>query len=468
MDYNDSYEQEIDLKELMFAVLHKWKLILAFGVIAALILGGIKGESAYLSENRPEAKKEAQETYQRELASYQEQVASYEKEIENLETSITEQNDYLENSVLMNISPYDVWEASAVVFVKADDDGKSDLLFQNMALTSAALQSYRSSLSSAQFLEKIASEVGIESKYLRELITITVGKADDGLNPLDGFYPLLVIQIQCGEEALAQEILDQILNGMSRFKGQIQAAVGEHVIHEVSRSLGTKVDLDLDGRQKLQRERLTGMVNARNLKKEEYKKLEEPKNVSASSGVVAIGIKYGLIGGVLGAFAVVFCICVAFVMSDKVYSPKELKYRFKLKLLGALPAERDKEEGRVDKWLNRMEGRRQNLDEEAEYSLILANLNNYIGEAKSLLVIGGAREEWLARVAARLAERLAGVTVVCGGNLLHDAQGLQKLPACDGVVLVEECGRSKYSNVELEIEKVGDMDKKILGCVVFE
>ena len=45
MDYNAD-EQEIDLKDLMFAVFHKWRPLILVAVICGLLLGGIKGISA--------------------------------------------------------------------------------------------------------------------------------------------------------------------------------------------------------------------------------------------------------------------------------------------------------------------------------------------------------------------------------------------------------------------------------------
>ena len=120
MDYNDTYEQEIDLKELMFAVLHKWKTILAAAVVLALILGGYKGISGYRHESDQSVIDKAQENYENELEFYNKNLASCEREIENLEKDITRQQEYLEDSVLMNISPYDIWEAKAELFVKTD------------------------------------------------------------------------------------------------------------------------------------------------------------------------------------------------------------------------------------------------------------------------------------------------------------------------------------------------------------
>ena len=47
MDYNNVYEQEIDLKDLIFAVLHRWRMILAAAVVLALLLGGYKALRTY-------------------------------------------------------------------------------------------------------------------------------------------------------------------------------------------------------------------------------------------------------------------------------------------------------------------------------------------------------------------------------------------------------------------------------------
>lgn len=467
MDYNNAYEyeyeQEIDLKELMFAVLHKWKWILAFGIIFALVLGGYKSLSSYMHESNPTVKKEAEENYQKELEFYHKSMDSCTREIENLEKSILGQQQYMEESVLMNISPYDVWEARVELFVKADYDNKPDMVYQNLEFTRTLLQSYQAALTSAEFIETIADEVGIESRYLQELINITIDQDDTKINNL------LMVRLRCEDEATAKKILDGILDGAAQFKNQIQTVVGTHTISEVSRSLGAKVDLDLAELQKAERNRLAELKAALTVKENELKQIEEPAASDASLGtIVKSGIKYALIGGVLGAFMVVFAVCVGFVMSDKVYSPKELKYRFKVKILGTFPGPESKSKDKVDAWLNHLEGRRQSKDINEEYSLISANISNYAKESRLLLVAGGAERTLMESVTSELTGRLTDMEVAWGGNVFNDAEGLRKLSQCDGVILVEQCGQSLYSNVELEIEKIRDMEKKIIGCIVFE
>ena len=83
-------------------------------------------------------------------------------------------------------------------------------------------------------------------------------------------------------------------------------------------------------------------------------------------------------------------------------------------------------------------------------------------------MVGSADKALIDQITEKLNNKLEDVEVTSGGNLLLNAESLKKLPECDAVVLVEQCGVSKYSSVELEIEKIQDLDKKVIGCVVFE
>ena len=42
------------------------------------------------------------------------------------------------------------------------------------------------------------------------------------------------------------------------------------------------------------------------------------------------------------------------------------------------------------------------------------------------------------------------------------------LSGCEGVALVEQCGLSTYQSVELELEKIRDLGKEVVGVIVFE
>ena len=54
----------------------------------------------------------------------------------------------------------------------------------------------------------------------------------------------------------------------------------------------------------------------------------------SKGGALKSAVKYAVLGGVLGGFLAVFFICVAFLMSDKLGSDKELRRRYGLMVLG--------------------------------------------------------------------------------------------------------------------------------------
>lgn len=82
MENNANEVVEIDLKDLMFAVLHKWRPVLAVAVIMAVLLGGAKGAMTYRKQNDPETAKEARVTYQNDLELYEKNKSTYEREME--------------------------------------------------------------------------------------------------------------------------------------------------------------------------------------------------------------------------------------------------------------------------------------------------------------------------------------------------------------------------------------------------
>lgn len=472
MDYNNTYEREIDLKELMFAVLRRWRMLLVFSLALALVLGGYKAISAYQSNGQEY--EEAQENYAKELETYNKSMEACQREIDNLTRDISSQEEYMENSILMNISPYDVWEAKAELFIRTEDrDGN-----QSDELTTTIMRAYQSVLTSSSLLSEIAEERGVDHRYLQELVTVTMGRdsysgndelfriAGGGLIIRNWQNNFLTVQVRYKDEEGAKEILEGIINAGKKYQGQIQSSIGPHAIDEVSSTISSKIDFSLADQQNNERARLDRLTESLQTKNDELENAEEPKDSTLASPVLT-GAKYGIIGGIMGVFLAAFLVSIVFVMSDKVYSSKELKYRFKIKILGTLPAG-NKKTGKIDAWLSRLEGRAHDTDEAHEFGLISANICNYAGDVHSLLIAGNAKEETISRVASELAGRLPGINVVSGGNILHNADGLRKLPECGGLVLIEQCGESLYSQVALEIEKASDLQKTVVGCVVFE
>lgn len=463
MENNANEVVEIDLKDLMFAVLHKWRPVLAVAVIMAVLLGGAKGTMTYRKQNDPETAKETRVTYQNDLELYEKNKSTYEREMENLRTDIANQQEYLDHSIWINMSPYDVCEARADLFISTGYQIMPGMEYQNRDNTDTILQAYQSLLTSSAVLEDVAKQVKTEPRYLEELVEVTIGANRDGqLNRM------LTIDVKHTTKEDAKEVLDAFLAHVDDMHDRIATSIGEHTVSIVNESVSALVNLNLAELQRQQTEKLTTLNDSLQTKQTAYDELEEPKEVDSSKrAALKSAIKYGILGGILGGFLIVFGICVAFVMSDKLYSAKELRYRYKVKVLGKL-SKGGKKAGAIDAWLNRLEGRACNVNAETEYGLIAANIKNYADGMKTILVTGDVDPEVLRGAAEALEKELSGIHVISGNCMLEDAETVKKLPECDGVVFVEQCGMSKYSALELEIERVKDLGKSVVGCVVLE
>lgn len=457
MDSKTTYEQEIDLKDLMFAVLRKWRGILIVAVIFAVILGGFKGVQTYRAQNDEEKLENQQKKYADDVKAFQKRKETLEREIKNLETDISNQQEYLENSILINMSPYDYCEARADLFIKTDYTIMPGMVYQNVDYTDTILLTYQSVMTSTSFLDHIANEMGIKVKYLKELVSIDRGNK------------VLTITVKHGSQKDADKVLKKLLEGIDTLHTQIIESIGEHTVNLINQSIGSTVNLSLEDRQRQESQRLINLQDSLTAKQETYEEMEEPEEpASEFMNIVKNGVKYAVLGAVLGSFMIAFFVCVAFLMSDKVYSSKEIRTRFPLKVLGVLPARIAKKKNSIDDLLDRLEGRPRNINEEKEYELIAANIRNYSSEVKNLLVTGSISEDRIAQVKERLSEQLPDLTIVSTGNMLQKAEALKKLPECDGVVLVEQANTTVYGVLSQEIEKIVDLKKEIVGFVVFE
>lgn len=114
----DNYEYEIDLKELFFAALYKWRILFLLAVLGSVLLTGYglmkKGDSVSTGDTQG-------------IEQYEKKKVSYETTIEKLTTDISNQEKYISESLLMQISPYKEVESSAELLVEVESVGTTNL-----------------------------------------------------------------------------------------------------------------------------------------------------------------------------------------------------------------------------------------------------------------------------------------------------------------------------------------------------
>ncbi len=456
---NNIYEQEIDLRDLMFAVFRKWRLIIIFAFIFSIFLGGYICVKELTNQNNAEYVAELKEQYISDQMKYEQSKRGFESDIESFNASITNQEEYKEKSILLKVDPYNKGTASVDVFVKMLETRESSgITVTSVDFADGVVKAYASAIQQGGFLEDISREMGIELVYLKELITVTTDYNSNMLN----------VSVTYTDKEGALKILDVILENLKSMYPDIQEHLGQHNLSLMNQNVGVMTDQTLADYQKLKVEDL----NITNKKLEDteiaLKGLEEPTKPVALSkmSIVKEGVKYGILGCFLGAFLVTFCVCVVYVMNGKINTDEDLKKFFGLKHLGSFTHTRVKRIfSGIDRWLDRLEGV-EIISDETIVDIISAKILGMINMGESVFMTGMVEENSLADLTEKIQQRLSEFKLGFGTDILHSAVSLQNLQQYDNVILVESRRETKLREIEKEMEIVHNMKKEVLGYII--
>lgn len=489
-----NHEEEIDLIQLAFSILHKYRQILMTVVICAVLAAGFGlAKNAYSSyaegkaadsEDVAVAKSAAQQKYDEEMLAYREEktkhdtnVQQYQEEllenqqaIESTKIKIQNAQEYLDNSVLNTIDPYNVPVAQADLYVSTDYKILPGMDYQNVDYTDAVLKAYSSMITNSETMDKIAKTVGMEERYLQELVSVSC----------DSSTRLLTIRAYGADEATANKILDALLVRMEDVRPTIQSTVGSHSIAQLTRTSTVSVMTLLRDSQQQNRDDLTNLQNQvttleaadRVLEQsiedeqqalEAMKLPEAPKEGTSMPKLIVLG---ALLGAVLACGVVV----VRFLLDGMVYSASELNRSTGLPVLGALASDRTKKAGKLDAKLYQMEGRPDGSADAEMLCLMAQTIRSRAPEAKKILVTGDLPADQLEALAAALqaTEPLRGQSVTAAESILKAAATVPHVVAADAIVLAADCTVTRTDAVREQNEKIVRLGKQILGCIVYE
>lgn len=489
-----NHEEEIDLIQLAFSILHKYRQILMTVVICAVLAAGFGlAKNAYSSyaegkaadsEDVAVAKSAAQQKYDEEMLAYREEktkhdtnVQQYQEEllenqqaIESTKIKIQNAQEYLDNSVLNTIDPYNVPVAQADLYVSTDYKILPGMDYQNVDYTDAVLKAYSSLITNSETMDKIAKTVGMEERYLQELVSVSG----------DSSTRLLTIRAYGADEATANKILDALLVRMEDVRPTIQSTVGSHSIAQLTRTSTVSVMTLLRDSQQQNRDDLTNLQNQvttleaadhvleQSIEDEQQaleamKLPEAPKEGTSMPKLIVLG---ALLGAVLACGVVV----VRFLLDGMVYSASELNRSTGLPVLGALASDRTKKAGKLDAKLYQMEGRPDGSADAEMLCLMAQTIRSRAPEAKNILVTGDLPADQLEALAAALqaTEPLRGQSVTAAESILKAAATVPHVVAADAIVLAADCTVTRTDAVREQNEKIVRLGKQILGCIVYE
>lgn len=424
--------QMVYIKDLLFTVLYRWKAVLAVTLAFALALGGL-GFLLTGSPSREELQK--QESYSTQKAVYDQRIAALEK-------SVAERQTHLAQSLLMQLDPYNHYEAQLTISVQlaAGDPG-----FDSAFVSQAVLEAYRAVLTEGSCLEQLAQLLKQPAQYVPELISATA--------PAIG-SDTMTFTVKCADAQTAAALAEAMQAHLEQYQARISQDVTAHSLVVLKNTALATADSALAETQRTEIARLaeilTGLTEARTKRSA----LVAPETASPLKNAVVLAV----VGAIAGVFLMVCLLWVGHIGSGKVYSARTLRNRTGIKVLGTLDS--GKKRGPVERWLRKLEGRSASKDPAVAATDIALRVPQ-----TNLLVTGSGSCK---AFAVALTQAMPQARITAAGSLLESPEALKALAECEAVVLVARCGSTRYNDILQQAEKIEDYGKQLIGCVLMD
>lgn len=490
MDTNYKNNMEINIPDLFWNIVYRWKIILLVAVLGMVLGVGYKVHSnAGIQSNMEGASSGVELSAEDQIASLQSDMTEIEQA--NVEFALAysekleEHQRYREESTYINLNA-DVIDCVTITYM-IDNGYTFSYQGEVQPNNASALQyAYTDYIDNGMLVSDIADALpDIAAPYLHELIYASQGSDADAIE-------MVGVKVYGKDEAQAKQIAAEVEKAIDAYSGQVKREVGEHELKLVGDAAVIVSDSGLAAAQNALDASLidyrTKIANYRDAFSDSQKELYDllagkedaqtdqdgskpaEKQAAATEQTVQVGLldgapKFGVLGCVAGAFLSCMIIACIYLFSGYVKTAEEFSDLFGLYLLGdydEITEGKSKLETlrRKQKWT---------LGEKRE--LTIANLKvlckkygiEHIYLASTLHLEKDAVKEMGAIVNAL---RDSNIEAVWGENVLRDAAAMEMMSSYEYVVLVEKTNMSRYESVAQLLSARNEQNNKSLGVIV--
>lgn len=486
-EYQETYEKEISLIELMFYCLKKWRWIVAAMLVMAVLAGGYKYR-ATVKDNA--AKREAElnsdikgENQKKEVVTNP-NIEYYELAIDNTQQNLDTMKDYIDNSVIMNLDAYHLNTGILSFYINADN--ANDAMLGNLM---AAYKTFATDGRLAEALQAAGSKMETsEVQYLIKFDTEELSATEQNANG-DATSTVLIagsqkkptvfqVQITAENEKKCKTYIEAAEKAFNEYSQELQGKISAHELELLSTAQTERIDRDIESYQTNVLYNYNNQFSSLKTMQSDLKTLKEQEgetivigNEVAYASPATAAVKYAIVGLVLGAFLAAFVLVAIFLMSGRLESTDGFREEYGMPLLGQVTKQDGKKRifGFIDKWLVRLqEGAYADITYEEQVKIAAANLKAAAkeGDLKKIMLAGTIAKEEAEAFRAEFAKELDGITLSGYERIVFQASALEELDSYDGVLFLEKQGTSYSKMIKKERALAVNRDVKVLGAVV--
>ena len=435
--------EPISLKEILAALIRKGTFLLWMALILGVLLGGYKflqlRAEAGKPENAPEKIEQRREAAQAEWQDKKEQL---EKELEKAKKDLELQEEYCENSILMQVNPYDTAKCTIILSITGleipPEEGTDSAENRASRMVAKIQEQYMLYWNSADLQVELAKHgyPEIEEKYHRESVRIEIS----------GGGTLSVISL--GKDAETAEKLAQAAYAcMRELHPRVEAGAYAHDLTLFHSNTKMVVSSEIESRQEKARELCKTYAGEIGKLEQKLKALGQPAQVPGYTlGEI---LKSTVIWVVLGVAGGIFLGCawvlIMLMMRTRAESSRQMEKMLQLPFLGSLAKRGD--------LFNRVAcallGERTWKNPQLAAAYITENLKALPAGEKTLVILSTLPEKKVGQALenARTAAAGAFETVYTVSDAERNPETVRVLSQCGRVLVAERTGVSDAGEV---------------------
>lgn len=480
-NYED--DMEIDLVDLLFYLLKKWR-----SLIVAVMIGAILGAGLYVVKNhQQQAEQAAQEA---ELLKNDEDEAFDEKDY-NISKDIkvnmdiayqyrqlyNKQLEYNQKSIIMQLDPNEVYAGVLEYYISAENN------------TELISELYQSILNDDDVLEELKDASGLkcETPYIKELISSEDGKDKDVAINVNSNgenvekHSFVTYRVVSTDQKSCEKMLQVLRERVEALRAEYEETYGAYGVSEVSSAISQVTDTTYLNAQRENVDRLsnyfTTMKNAESAFSDDEKtyytnkylakeymnsdNTEEAKAVLLEEAEPVSKVKWLTIGVILLVMIWGCYYVVRYLLDSRVKTVSELQNTYHLPIIGTVQTGTSNSKG-LDKLLDYLH---QNTKQKPDTMEYVTQAINAMKTEKSVLC-GDTEIPEVKKLMEELSDSCEHMKT--GDFISKNIESLEHAKAAGNEILVVRVDKNKRKEIEREIESCRLQKIDILGVVVVE
>ncbi|MCM1232523.1 MAG: hypothetical protein NC489_20560 [Ruminococcus flavefaciens] len=481
-------EREINIFDLLDKILHAWRGGVVIAIVFAVLLSAVqyvKADKAYkIALNTTE--EEAQEFLRSELTTDEKQRIAYAKKSQvQIQSQMETKRQYSENSILMNIDPYQKPVVSLQYYIDTHrvvnytKDIEADYTYE-------LLGAYEAYVNEGSIASNVRKNVNwkLEDEYIEELV-----EADQHSNGI------LTVNVTGKDKKFAESLAEQVNIELVNYQTELKEKIGSHDFTLISQQFSYVSDSDLADQQAILQNTMvnlnTTMVNltagfTENMlavwNGEDPMPDEKNDEEMETEEVILIpptfNVKYFLFGFLIGIFLYCVWIVCIYVLGNRIKTSDELQEVYGLRVFGVISLEKKVSSkprflSCVDRFIDKTVLRKESWTLEEQWELVLTNISVSCKKAgiRDIFVTTSLHlTEQEQQLVQKIIESLKNydLQINFAENIVRSARAFEQMAKISNVIIIEKLGTTSYPILEKELVLCMEQSSNVLGVIGLE